>query len=61
MSKKKIEPLTKIQQQISDLLYEKLSYMYCDNCRFDSEISEEESEEMDGEFQNQNVIDWLEL
>ena len=24
--------------QISDLIYERLNYMYCDNCRYDSEI-----------------------
>ena len=43
--KKKLEPLTETQQQISDLLYKEIGYMYCDNCRFNSEISEEESNE----------------
>ena len=27
------------KEQISDLIYNWLDYMYCDNCRFDSEIS----------------------
>lgn len=35
--------LTKQEQTISDLLYESLDYMYCDNCRFNFEISEEEA------------------
>ena len=39
--------LTETQQQISDLLYEELNYMYCDNCRF-SELSEKESLETFG-------------
>ena len=31
------------EQTIANLIYENLGYMYCDNCRFNSEISEEES------------------
>lgn len=46
--KKRLLPLTETQQKISDLLYENLGYMYCDNCRFGSEISKEESEELYG-------------
>lgn len=46
--KKKITPLTETQQKISDFLYENLGYMYCDNCRFNSEISKQESEELYG-------------
>ena len=46
--KKRLPPLTETQQKISDLLYENLGYMYCDNCRFGSEISKEESEELYG-------------
>jgi hypothetical protein len=41
--KKKLEPLTEMQQQISDLLYNQLGHIYCDNCRFASEISETKS------------------
>ena len=26
------------KSQVSDLIYERLDYMYCDNCRYDSEI-----------------------
>ena len=26
------------ESRISDLIYDRLSYMYCDNCRYDSEI-----------------------
>lgn len=33
----------KLKEKISNLIYETLRYMYCDNCRFNSEISEEES------------------
>lgn len=32
-----------MKQEIANLIYENLGYMYCDNCRFWSEISEEES------------------
>ena len=46
--KKKLEPLTEIQQQISDLLYDQLDHIYCDNCRFATEISEEESNDKYG-------------
>lgn len=28
------------QEEISNILYEALCYMYCDNCRCDSEIDE---------------------
>ena len=31
------------EQTIANLIYENLGYIYCDNCRFNSEISEEES------------------
>lgn len=34
-----------IVQKISDLLYKEIGYMYCDNCRFNSEIREEDSDE----------------
>ena len=40
---KKLEPLTEMQQQISNLLYDQLGHIYCDNCRFNTEISKEES------------------
>ena len=46
--KKKIEPLTERQKQISDLLYDEIGYMYCDNCRFNYEVSEEEAIEIYG-------------
>ena len=46
--KKQLPPLTEKQQHISDLLYEELNYMYCDNCRFSSELSEEEYLEENG-------------
>ena len=36
------------EQTIADIIYDNLGYMYCDNCRFNSEISEEESNEMFG-------------
>lgn len=36
------------KKEISDLIYNELNYMYCDNCRFDSEISEEESIKLHG-------------
>lgn len=39
-----------IQKKISDILYENLGYMYCDNCRFDSEISKKESEKLYGNW-----------
>lgn len=42
MGRKQLQPLTETQQQISDILYKELNYMYCDNCRFNYEISEEE-------------------
>jgi hypothetical protein len=45
---KKLEPLTETQQQISNIIYNRLGYMYCDNCRFGSEISEEEANEKYG-------------
>lgn len=32
-------------QTIADLLYEEIGYMYCDNCRFNSEIKEEDTDE----------------
>lgn len=32
-----------MKQAIANIIYENLGYMYCDNCRFCSEISEEES------------------
>lgn len=31
-------------QKIAELLYEEIDYMYCNNCRFDSEIREEDSD-----------------
>lgn len=36
-------------QRISDLIYQTLSYMYCDNCRYSEEISEKECELIYGE------------
>ena len=36
---------TEKKQAIADIIYNNLGYMYCDNCRFGSEISEEESNE----------------
>ena len=32
-------------QEIAELLYNEIGYMYCDNCRFSSEIIEEDSDE----------------
>ena len=29
-------------EKIADLIYTTLDYMYCDNCRFSSEITEDE-------------------
>ena len=43
MTRRKLPPLTEAQQKIADLLYKELNYMYCDNCRFNSEITEKES------------------
>ena len=37
-------------EEISNIIYNKLDYMYCDNCRFKYEISEEESYEMYGNW-----------
>lgn len=39
---------TGIQQQISDLLYSQISHIYCDNCRFNSEINKENFEKENG-------------
>ena len=39
-----------MEQAIINLIYEDLCYMYCDNCRFHSEISEEESIKMFGHW-----------
>ena len=39
---------TEKKQAITTLIYNDLDYMYCDNCRFGSEISEEESIERFG-------------
>lgn len=44
MRKKKLEPLTEMQQQISNLLYKEIGYAYCDNCRFNIELDEDEFE-----------------
>lgn len=46
--KKKLEPLTEIQQKISDIIYDQLNYMYCDNCRFNSELNREQFEKENG-------------
>ena len=35
--------MTEKEQAIVNLIYNDLNYMYCDNCRFNYEISEEES------------------
>lgn len=40
--------MTEKEQAIANLIYNNLDYMYCDNCRFNSEISEEESNEKFG-------------
>lgn len=29
------------KQLISDLIYEELDYMYCDNCRYDTELHDD--------------------
>lgn len=31
-----------LAKQISDIIYNYLDYMYCDNCRYDSEITDDE-------------------
>lgn len=46
--KKKLEPLTEMQQQISNLLYKEIGYAYCDNCRFNIELDEDEFEKENG-------------
>lgn len=38
------------KQAIADIIYNNLSYMYCNNCRFGFEISEEESKEKFGHW-----------
>jgi hypothetical protein len=48
MRKKKLEPLTEMQHQISNLLYKEIGYMYCDNCRFNTELDEEQFEKENG-------------
>ena len=30
------------KEQISDIIYNYLDYMYCDNCRYDSEITDDD-------------------
>lgn len=35
--------MTEKEQIIANLIYDDLNYMYCDNCRFSVEISEDES------------------
>lgn len=40
--------MTEKEQVIANLIYDDLNYMYCDNCRFSVEISEEESIERFG-------------
>lgn len=30
--------------KIADIIYNELDYMYCNNCRFDSEIKEEDTD-----------------
>lgn len=34
--------LTETEKKIAELIYNQVDYMYCDNCRFNYEISEEE-------------------
>ena len=36
---------TERRNAIATMIYENLDYMYCDNCRFDSEIKEADCEE----------------
>lgn len=33
------------KEGVAKIIYDNLSYMYCDNCRFNSEINEEDSDE----------------
>ena len=33
------------EDDVAKIIYDNLNYMYCDNCRFDSEIKEEDSDE----------------
>lgn len=42
------QPFTEWHQDVSNIIYSNLGYMYCDNCRFNSEISEKESDEKFG-------------
>lgn len=42
--------MTEKEQAIANLIYNDLDYMYCDNCRFNSEISEKESNEKFGHW-----------
>lgn len=45
MSKKDIarikQPFTEWHQNVSNIIYSNLGYMYCNNCRYDSEESRE--------------------
>lgn len=34
-----------LREEIAKILYDELDYMYCENCRFDWEISETDCEE----------------
>lgn len=45
---KKIRKLTEQEQKIAELIYNDLDYMYCDNCRFGFEISEEDCTDESG-------------
>lgn len=44
MAKKNIH-LTEQEQKIAELLYKELDYTYCHNCRFGTEIKEEDCTE----------------
>lgn len=48
MKSKKKRELTENEIKIRDYIYDKLDYMYCDNCRFGSEIKEEECTDESG-------------
>lgn len=41
--RKRLPELTDEQKRISQIIYDSLDYMYCDNCRYNSEIEEENS------------------
>ena len=40
-----IDDMKEAQNDIASIIYNALDYMYCDNCRFSSEIKESDSDE----------------